>query len=114
MRQYLSITGFTSRFENIPQIIGLLTRRKPLRFTDEQKQSMEHIFRLIQQPFNRHRGDRKNFLSYAFVIYKFCELLELRQFLPLLPLLKPANRAEADKIWELICKDCGFEYCPTP
>ena len=32
--------------------------------------------------------NRKNFLNYSFVLHKFCELLELDQFLPFFPLLK--------------------------
>ena len=31
---------------------------------------------------------RKNIISYSYIIYKFCELLELDHLLPFFPLLK--------------------------
>ena len=47
------------------------------------------MFKDIQQPFQKHcPDDRKNFLSYSYVLHKFCELLELDEFLKCFPYLK--------------------------
>ena len=107
-------TGFCQFFENTTQLIGLLTKRQPRRFTNEEKSQLTRIFREIQGPFERHKGKRKNFLSYSFTLYKLCELMGLKEFLPYLPLLKaPANLLAADALWEKICRDLDYEFVRT-
>ena len=58
--------------------------------------------------------DRKNFLSYNYVLHKFCQLLELDNLLIHFPLLKSREKLrEQDKIWKNICKDLKWEYIPS-
>lgn len=114
VRSALQRTGFCQFFENSTQLISLLTKRQPRRFTDEEKAQLTRIFREIQAPFEKHKGKRKNFLSYSFTLYKLCELLGLREFLPYLPLLKaPANLLAADALWEKICHELDYEFVRT-
>lgn len=114
IREFLQKTGYSHCFGNIPQIISILTQRPPKRFSEEQKRKLTQIFKEIQEPFERHKGNRKNFLSYSFTTYKSCELLGLEDFLPYLPLLKaPQNLLVADSIWKNICKDLGYQFIPT-
>lgn len=114
VRSALQRTGFCQFFENTTQLISLLTKRQPRRFTDEEKTQLTRIFREIQGPFEKHKGKRKNFLSYSFTLFKLCELLGLREFLPYLPLLKaPANLLAADALWEKICNDLNYEFVRT-
>lgn len=114
IRSLLQRIGYCHFFENVPQIIGILTKRPCRRFTDEEKNRILIIFREIQGPFEKHKGKRKNFLSYAFTLYKILELLNLREFLPFLPLLKaPTNLLAADELWKLICNDLGYEFVAT-
>lgn len=101
-------------FENIPQLIARITQRPVHYFSVEQRELLINIFEMIQEPFKKHKGKRKNFLSYAYILYKLCELLGLNEFLPFLPLLKaPENLLATDQIWEKICNDCQFQYIPT-
>jgi hypothetical protein len=75
---------------------------------------LTQIFKEIQHPFEKHKGTRKNFLSYSYTTYKSCELLGYNEFLPLLPLLKaPQNLLKADAIWKKICEECKYEFIPT-
>lgn len=114
VRDFLQKTKYAHFFENIPQIMSLLTGQPPMRFTDEEKAKLTQIFKEIQEPFQKHKGTRKNFLSYSYTTFKSCELLGIRRFLPLLPLLKaPLNLLAADRIWEKICEDCGYEFVHT-
>lgn len=114
IRGQLQKTGYAHFFENITQIISILTKRPPKRLSDAQKEKLTQIFKEIQEPFERFKGNRRNFLSYSYTIYKSCELLGYKDFLPLLPLLKaPQNLLAADEIWELICKDRKFEFVKT-
>jgi len=57
---------------------------------------------------------RKNFLSYSYVLHKFCQLLELDHLLKHFPLLKSREKLhQQDKIWKLICRDLQWEYIPS-
>lgn len=114
MRQFLSDCNFSSRFENTMKIMSIITRRSPVELSQEQRDKLIELFRIIQKPFNRFRGKRKNFLSYSYTMYKLCELLGYDDLLPYLPLLKaPANLLKADRIWKMICKECRFQYIDT-
>lgn len=114
VRYALRRTQHCNYFENIPQLIARITQRPVHYFSEEQRSLLINIFEMIQVPFKKHKGKRKNFLSYAYILYKFCELLDLPEFLPFLPLLKaPENLLATDLIWEKICQDCSFQYIPT-
>jgi hypothetical protein len=71
--------------------------------------------RTSQEPFDRLKPPkRRNFLSYSYIIYKVCELLEHDEVLPFCPLFKSVtNQRNADNIWKLICEDMGYEFIPT-
>mmetsp|Transcript_18394 Transcript_18394/g.32582 ORF Transcript_18394/g.32582 Transcript_18394/m.32582 type:complete len:125 (-) Transcript_18394:110-484(-) len=114
VREFLQRTNYAHFFENIPRIIHYLTKQPSMRLTPEEKNGLTAIFNEIQRPFERHKGKRKNFLSYSYTTYKSCELLGIHRFLPLLPLLKaPQNLLAADNIWKKICQDCNFEFIRT-
>jgi hypothetical protein len=70
---------------------------------------------LSQLPFDKHcPTERKNFLSYSYVLYKFCELLSEDEYLPLFPLLKSKEKLfQQDCIWRQICKELRWEFIPT-
>lgn len=114
VRQYLQELGYSHFFENIMKIISILTKVPPLTFSVEQREILISRFLLIQQAFEKHKGQRKNFLSYSYVMFKFCEMLGYDEFLPFLPLLKaPQNQIAADRIWREICKECDYTFIPT-
>lgn len=114
VRSYLQDLGYSHLFKSIMKIISLLTDRHPVTFSDDQRNTLISRFQRIQKPFEKYKGSRKNFLSYSYVTFKFCEQLGYDEFLDYLPLLKaPQNLIAADRIWKRICKDCGFEYIAT-
>lgn len=114
VRGFLRSLRYTKYFENIPQIIWRITYQKPIVFSPDQRKALVNIFQEIQAPFEKHKGRRKNFLSYSYTIYKICELLEYDEFKPMLQLLKaPRNLLKADKIWNKICEENKYEYIPT-
>ena len=73
------------------------------------------MFKEIQMPFMKHCPEsRKNFLSYSYVLHKFCELLEFDHLLEYFPLLKSREKLhQQDVIWEKICKDVQWQYIPS-
>jgi hypothetical protein len=79
------------------------------------QERLKNMFNEIQSPFDKHcPPDRKNFLSYSYVLYKFCELLSEDQYLIYFPLLKSRDKlASQDSIWRNICKELMWEFIPT-
>ena len=82
------------------------------------EQRLKTMFQEIQAPFDKWvkvvAPKRKNFLSYAFVLYKFCELLGEDSLLPHFPLLKSKEKLRnMDVIWEKICGELRWEYIPS-
>ena len=70
------------------------------------------MFREIQYPFMKHCPKKRvNFLSYAYVLHKFVELLGLDEFKNCFPLLKDRDKLhQTDMIWKNICKKLGWEF----
>lgn len=81
----------------------------------EIEEKLRYMFKEIQFSFVKHcPKKRSNFLSYSYVLYKFCELLELDEYLPCFPLLKSREKLYMqDKIWQKICEDMGWEFIRT-
>jgi hypothetical protein len=81
----------------------------------EDEEKLRHMFREIQPSFKKHcpKG-RRNFLSYGYVLYKFCELLEMDEYLACFPLLKNRDKLYLqDKTWEKICGELRWQYLRT-
>jgi hypothetical protein len=115
VRDSLKKLGLTKYYEHVPYISSYLSGIKPPAMSQELEDKLRHMFYMIQQPFERHRPEnRKNFLSYSYILYKFCELLSEDSFLPCFPLLKSKEKLYAqDLIWKKICEDLQWEYIQT-
>lgn len=113
VRRYLkkhSDKKFNQYYDHISHIINRLNGEKPRNMSQEMEEKLRFLFLQIQEPFEKYcPEDRKNFISYNFVFYKFCELLGYKEFLPYFPLLKSKDKLyEQEKIWEKICLDIGL------
>jgi hypothetical protein len=102
-------------YEHIPFIIYQLTGLKPPTIDSKTRKRLIDMFNDIQIPFAKYCPlDRRNFLSYSYILYKFFELLELDEHLPYLNLLKSRDKLhQQDIIWDKICIDLGWEYIPS-
>jgi hypothetical protein len=102
-------------YEHIPHIINRLNGLPMPNFTYELEEKLRSMFKQIQAPFLKHSpAKRKNFLSYSYVLHKFLQLLEKDEYVNYFPLLKSRDKlASQDKIWKLICKECGWEFIPS-
>ena len=99
-------------YEHIPHIINVISGKKAPLLTKQYEEQFRMMFKEIQIPFLNNRPEgRKNFLSYSYVLHKFCQLLELDHLLINFPLLKSREKLQQqDKIWKGICKDLKWEY----
>lgn len=115
LREILRKMKCSKYYEHIPHIINRLNGQNAPFMSREDEEKLRHMFREIQPSFKKHcpKG-RRNFLSYGYVLYKFCELLEMDEYLACFPLLKNRDKLYLqDKTWELICKDQGWQYIRT-
>lgn len=102
-------------YEHVPYISNILNGLKPPRMSQALEDKLRMMFRDVQEPFDKHcPGTRKNFLSYSYTLYKFCELLGEDEFLPCFPLLKSKEKLyQQDVIWKQMCKELQWEFIPT-
>lgn len=102
-------------YDHVPHILNRLNGVSAPVLSREIEDKLRFMFKEIQFSFVKHcPKKRSNFLSYSFVLYKFCELLELDDYLPCFPLLKSREKLYMqDKIWQKICEDMGWEFIRT-
>jgi len=113
-KDILKKLGYNKYYEHIPFIKDKLGIRPPV-MTPALEEKLCNLFMDIQTPYAKHcPDDRVNFLNYYYVLYKMCELLEKREFLPYFPMLKdPVKRIEQDEIWKKICAELKWEFIHT-
>ena len=112
LREILKKLKLNKYYEHVPHIISRLNGVPAPVMTHHTEEKLRVMFKEIQNPFIKHcPKDRKNFLSYSYVLHKFVQLLGLDEFLPCFPLLKSREKLhQQDKIWKKICKDLRWEF----
>ena len=102
-------------YEHVPYITNILSGIRPPKMPQQLEEQLRMMFKDIQKPFDDNcPAERKNFLSYSYVLNKFCELLSEDSYLQYFPLLKSKEKLhQQDVIWKKICKDLQWEYIPT-
>ena len=115
IRKILRELNYNRYYEHIPQIIHHIGGVPSLTLTKEQEEKLRDMFVMIQEPFEQNRPkERKNFLSYSYVLYKFCEILGWNKFKDFFSLLKSKLKLyEQDLIWEKICLDLNWKFIPS-
>ncbi len=77
--------------------------------TKEETRYLIHMFMMIQAPFEKHKGSRKNFLSYRLVTLRLGELLNITAITNNTSSLKcDDKRSKQNSIWKLICEELGW------
>ena len=115
VREILKKLKYNKYYEHIPHIINIINGKPAPVLTRQYEDQLRMMFKEIQTPFMEHcPSDRKNFLSYSYVLHKFCELLELDDLLTYFPLLKSREKLQQqDNIWEKICHSLQWQYIPS-
>ena len=117
LRTVLKGLGLSKYYENISLLLNIINSGNPqiTCLTRKQEDILREKFKVISRPYDKHiPPDRKNFLSYSFILRKLC-ILEgydfMLKYIPLLKDLKKTNQQNA--IWKLICNDLGWKYIPN-
>ena len=113
-KEILKKLGYNKYYEHIPFIKDIIGIKPPI-MTPELEDTLCNLFMDIQTPYAKYcPDDRVNFLNYYYTVYKLCELLDQKQFLPFFPMLKDREkRIEQDNIWKKICDELDWEFIAT-
>ena len=115
IKYYLRKLSLTNYYEHAPHILNKINGIPPIQIPYEVEEKLKEMFLLIQEPFEKVKSEvcpkRISFLSYHFVLYKFCQLLELHEYQHCFTLLKSIDKLKLqDRIWKGICEIRGWPY----
>lgn len=120
VRTILRRTGFNRYYEHVHHIMNRITGITPPSIDRKTEETLRMMFKQIQVPFNKHcprrnkPNQRKNFLHYGYVLYKFLQLLEYDDLLKHFTLLKSREKLhEHDELWKKICAELKWEFIPS-
>ena len=115
VREILKDLKLRKYYDHTAQITARITGRPPPRMTPQQEEQCRLMFRAVEASFEVHcPSGRRNFLSYSFCLFKFCELLGWRRFLSCFSLLKGKDKLQRqDQIFKAICADLDWEFIPS-
>ena len=118
VREVLKELKLRKWYEHAMLIACILTGREPPRMTPDMEDQLKLRFSQIQEPFEIYREtifpDRKNFLSYSYVLYKLCELEDLEDFKQCFSLLKGRDKLfRQDQLWKAICNHLDWKFVPS-
>lgn len=99
-------------YEHVPYILNRITGNPNPHLSPELEDKLKSMFKEIQVPFLKFSPlNRKNFLSYSYVIHKFIQLLGQNEFLKFFPLLKSREKLhQQEQIWKRITEDLGWRF----
>lgn len=113
-KEILKKLDLNKYYEHIAFIKNKLGIKPPV-FSPELEDTLYNLFMKIQAPYAKVCPNyRVNFLNYYFCLFKFCELLDEKQYLDDIPMLKDKEKLiEQDEIWKRICFELDWEFIPT-
>ena len=114
MRSILSTLGYNKYFEHIQYINSILGIKPPV-MDEELHETLCVLFIEIQQPWALFcPTNRTNFFNYTYILCQLCVLLDQKQYLPYIPMMKDRiKQLEQDMIWKDVCTYLDWEYFPT-
>lgn len=104
VKRILKKINMSKYYENIPTIIYTINGLPPLDIPRNIEHTLRIMFKKVEvlwdlaKPKGRH-----NFFSYPYLIHKFCQILNLTEYLVYFPLLKSREKLyKQDTIWKKI------------
>jgi hypothetical protein len=112
IREILKKHRINKYYEHIPYILNKITNIPNPHLNPELEEKLKNMFKEIQVPFLKYSpNNRKNFLSYSYVLHKFIQILDQLEFLKYFPLLKSRDKLhQQEQIWKKICEDIGWKF----
>jgi len=112
IREILKKLGRNRYYEHSAHILSRLNGIPPPSLSPEIEDKIRAMFQEVQAPYLLYCPDeRRNMLSYHYIIYKFLELMELDEYKIYFPLLKSRDRLiQHDQVWKKICDYLQWEF----
>ncbi len=112
VRGILKKLKLTKYYEHTPHIIHKLNGLPIPNFEPELEEKLRTMFKIIQPLFLKYAPrNRKNFLSYSYILFKFVQLLGRDEFLPNFSLLKNREKLhQQDMVWKKICNELSWDF----
>ena len=113
IRAILHKLKLSKMYDHVQQIKNRIQQQMTnLTLSKEMEEKLQHMFKEIQPSFIKFcPSTRSNFLSYPYVLYKLCQLLELDEFLPCFQFLKSREKLYLqDRVWEKICNEMRWQF----
>lgn len=106
-----------SKYEHVPHIVSRLTGKPMKQMPSDLEDKLRNMFKQMQTPYVKHAPkDRKNFLSYSYIIRKMLELLGQEKYIETFSISIHKSKEkvyEHDVVWRKICKDLNWKYYAT-
>ena len=112
IKEILKKLKINKYYEHVPYILNRISGVPNPHLSPELEDKLKQMFKEIQVPFLKYSPlNRKNFLSYSYVIHKFIQLLNQLDYLKYFPLLKSREKLhQQEQIWKKICDDLGWKF----
>jgi predicted nucleic acid-binding Zn-ribbon protein len=113
IREILQKLKMAKMYDHVQQIKNRIQQQMTmLTLSKEMEEKLQHMFKEIQPAFIKYcPANRSNFLSYPYVLYKLCQLLEMDEFLPCFQLLKSREKLyQQDQVWQKICQEMRWQF----
>jgi len=112
IKEILKKLKINKYYEHIPHIINKLNGLPTPHFDAELEEKLRSMFKQIQPLFLKYApSNRKNFLSYSYVLHKFIQLLSRDEHLSHFSLLKSRDKLnQQDAIWKKICEELNWQF----
>jgi predicted nucleic acid-binding Zn-ribbon protein len=113
VREVLQKLKLAKWYDHVQQIKNRIQHQMTnLTLSKEMEEKLQYLFKEIQPAFIKYcPTNRSNFLSYPYVLYKLCQLLEMDEFLPCFQLLKSREKLyQQDQVWKQICQEMRWQF----
>ena len=115
LKKILKNLNYNKYYEHIPNIINKINGIQPPNIPRNIEEKIKLMFKQIQDPFTKYKPkNRKNLISYNYILHKIFQLIDMDEFLKYFPLLKSKEKLiEQDDIWKKICNELKWEFIPS-
>ena len=116
VKKYLKKLELNDYYDNVISIINRINKRPPFVLTQEVESKIKEMFQQIQTPFEKYKDpNRKNMLSYSYLLHHFFLILGLPQFSKYFFLLKsPEKLRQQDQTFKKIVEELAKTDPKTP
>jgi hypothetical protein len=116
VKKFLKKLELNDYYDNVISIINRINKRPPFILTAEVEAKIKEMFQQIQAPFEKYKDpNRKNMLSYSYLLHHFFLILGLPQFSKYFFLLKsPEKLRQQDQTFKKIVEELAKTDPKTP